>query len=399
MVEMLHIAPDDLLLDSFRLGKIVYESGFRPKHAISVWRGGTPIGQGVDAYFRGQGLSMHHTSIATSSYMGIDQQAETVVIKGLEHLTRSVCPEDGLLIIDDVYETGRTIETIVQVLRERARRNAPLDIRVAVVHRKNRPNQYNELPVFSVKEIDEKIWIDYPHELSDLVQDNDPDDTLIMQKSPEVHALLRTQSFPTQDVHTPEGSTWVSPKELLLDSMRLGVNIARTGYEPDFLVALWPGGVVSGLAVHEVFKYFGRKSGKGIKTDHIALNTTGTHLSYRTDILGLDYLEERVQHHHEILVVDTTFRSGRVVSDAVNTLKEVLRRNLDLGKVRVASVYWNPDDESTWTVRPFRLSPDYYLKKVDGYVVYPHMPYRMRNPRAELKTLDPALHEILYGPA
>ncbi len=137
MVEMLHIEPDDLLLDSFRLGKLVYESGFRPKHAISVWRGGTPIGQGVDAYFRGQGLTLHHTSIATSSYEGIGQQADEVVIKGLEHLTRSVCPEDGLLIIDDVFETGRTIETIVQVLRERARRNAPRDIRVAVVHQKN----------------------------------------------------------------------------------------------------------------------------------------------------------------------------------------------------------------------------------------------------------------------
>jgi len=397
MVEMLHVHPDELLLDAFRLGKIVYESGFRPKHAISVWRGGTPIGQGVDAYFRGQGLTMHHTSIATTSYQGIGQQAETVVIKGLEHLTRSVCPEDGLLIIDDVYETGRTIETIVEVLRERARRNAPTDIRVAVVHRKHRQGQYDELPVFSVKEIDEHIWIDYPHELSDLVQDNDPDDRLIRAKSEDVHKVLRTKHFPPEDIHVESGTQWVTARDLLLDSMRLGVNIAQTGYEPDFLVALWPGGVTSGLAVHEVFKYFGRKQGRKIKTDHIALNTTRTHLSYRTNILGIDYLEDRVQHDHDILVVDTTFRSGRMVSDAINRLKEVLRRNLDLGKVRVASVYWNPDDASTWTVRPFRLSPDYYLKKVDGYLVYPNMPFRLDNPRAELKTLAPDLHQVLYG--
>ena len=397
MVKMLHVAPDDLLLDAFRLGKIVYDSGFRPKHAISVWRGGTPIGQGVDAYFRGQGVTMHHTSIATSSYQGIGQQAETVVIKGLEHLTRSVCPEDGLLIIDDVYETGRTIESIVQVLRERARRNAPIDIRVAVVHRKHREGQYNELPVFSVRDINEDIWIDYPHELSDLVQDNDPDDSLIMSKSPDVHALLREEHFAPEEIHAESGTRWFTARELLIDSMKLGVNIARTAYEPDFLVALWPGGVTTGLAIHEVFKYFGRKQGRKIKTDHIALNTTSTHLSYRTNILGIDYLEERVQHHHQILVVDTTFSSGRVISDAINRLKEVLRRNLDLGKVRVASVYWNPDDTSTWTVRPFRLSPDYYLKKTDGYVVYPNMPFRLKNPRAELGALDPQLYDILYG--
>ena len=111
----------------------------------------------------------------------------------------------------------------------------------------------------------------------------------------------------------------------------------------------------------------------------------------------LDSISRHTSTPHEILVVDTTFRSGRVISDAVNTLKEVLRRNLDMQKVRIASVYWNPDDDSTWTVRPFRLRPDYYLKKVDGYMVYPQAPYRMRNPRVDLKTLDPRLHEILYG--
>ena len=397
MVEIMHIEADDLLSDAFRLGKKVYESGFRPKHAISIWRGGTPIGQGVDAYFRFQGLKLHHTSIATTSYTGIGEQGD-VVVKGLEHLTRSVCPEDGLLIIDDVFETGRTIEKVVNTLRERARQNAPRDIRVAVVHHKHKPDQYKGLPVISVRDIPEHVWIDYPHELADLVNPDTEDDPLILEKNPVIHDLLRQDNFPSTEIPGEDGAMYVSANELLLDSMRLGVNIAKSGYLPDFLVALWPGGVQAGLCIHEVFKYYAKKEGRDDpRPDHIALNTTSTHLSYRTDILGLDYLADRMSHKDELLIVDTVFRSGRVASDVVNTLKETLRRNLDIDKIRIASVYWNPDDKSTWTVRPFRMEPDYYLKKGGQYVVYPHAPYRFNNPRADLAKQNPELAEILFG--
>ena len=397
MVEIMHIESDELLVDAFRLGRKVYESGFRPKHAISIWRGGTPIGQGVDAYFRFQGLRMHHTAIATSSYQGIGEQGD-VVVKGLEHLTRSVCPEDGLLIIDDVYETGRTIEKVVETLRNSARRNCPTDIRVAVVHNKNKPDRYKGLPVISLKDIPEDVWIDYPHELADLVDPNDPTDPLIKEKSPVIHEILHSDGFPVQELEGTENPLYVSSNDLLLDCMRLGVNIARSGYKPDYLVALWPGGVPSGLCIHEVFKYFEKKNGSGGSSpDHIAINTTSTHLSYRTDILGLDYLIDRVSHDDEILIVDTVFRSGRVASDVVNTLKEVLRRNMDINKVRIASVYWNPDDKSTWTVRPFRMEPDYYLKKGEQFVVYPQNPQRFNNPRAALAEYHPELASVLFG--
>ena len=397
MVEIMNIESDELLVDAFRLGKKVYESGFRPKHAISIWRGGTPIGQGVDAYFRFQGLRMHHTAIATSSYQGIGEQGD-VVVKGLEHLIRSVCPEDGLLIIDDVYETGRTIEKVVETLRHAARRNCPTDIRVAVVHNKNKPDRYKGLPVISLRDIPEDVWIDYPHELADLVDPNDPSDPRIMEKSPTIHGILHAEGFAVQELTKTPDPLYVSANDLLLDCMRLGVNIARSGYRPDYLVALWPGGVPAGLCIHEVFKYFEKKNdGIGSSPDHIAINTTSTHLSYRTDILGLDYLIDRVSHDDEILIVDTVFRSGRVASDVVNTLKEVLRRNMDINKVRIASVYWNPDDKSTWTVRPFRMQPDYYLKKGEQFVIYPQNPQRFTNPREALAKHHPELAGVLFG--
>jgi hypoxanthine phosphoribosyltransferase len=394
--EILHIDPDQLVLDSFRLGRAVFETGFRPKHMISVWRGGTPIGLGVDAYFRFQGQQIHHTSLATQSYHGIGKQSD-VVVKGLEHLVRSVCPEDGLLIIDDVYERGETIRGIVEGLRRRARRNAPADIRVATVHRKREKHTYTELPVVSLHDLPGDVWIDYPHELADLVDRDDPDDALIRAKSPAIWDILHGRDG---GAAPQAGGTcrYLPAREILLDSIRLGVQMVRSGYRPDFLVALWPGGVWAGLGIHEVYKYFARKEGwTWAGPDHVPVNTTRTHLSYRTHVIGLDYLAEHVEHEHSVLLVDTVFRSGRTHADLVNGLKDLARRNLSLSRLKVASIYFTPSDSRTWTVQPFRIEPDFYLRCVSEELIYPHAPYRFVSPRQQLAEHAPALAEVLFG--
>ena len=396
MPQLLHIDPDELVLDSFRLGKAVFESGFRPKHMISVWRGGTPIGLGVDAYFRFQGQQVHHTSIATQSYTGIGEHTD-VVVKGLEHLTRSVCPEDGLLIIDDVYETGETIRSIVESLKARARRNTPKDIRVATVHRKQEKHTFTGLPLTYLYDIPGDVWIDYPHELADLVDPSDPDDALIREKSLDIWNILHGQDHP-QPQPNAGPCRYLPARELLLDSVRLGVKMVKSGYRPDFLVALWPGGVWAGLGIHEVYKYFSKKQGWDWSgPDHVPVNTTRTHLSYRTHVIGLDYLAEHVQHQHNVLLVDTVFRSGRTHADLAASLKDLMRRNLSLSRLQVASVYYTPSEERTWTQQPLRTEPDFYLRQVPEQLIYPHAPYRFVRPRVQLQEHAPALAEVLFG--
>jgi len=397
MVQLLHIHPDSFLVDSFRLGKKVYLSGFRPKHAISLWRGGTPVGLGVDAFFRSRGLRINHTTIATDSYVGISQQAP-VTVKNLEHLVQVVCPEDGLLIIDDVYESGNTIRRVVELLRQKARENAPKDIVVAAVHSKPGRSSYHELPVIALEEIADDVWIDYPHELADLVDPSDPEDRRIREKDEEIWRILRSGPSSRSEVERTGAYTYFSPREMLLDSVRLGVNIAHDrSFRPDFIIALWPGGVHAGLPIHEVYKYFQAKAGGVGKTpDHISVNTYPTRLSYRTQILGLHYLEDHINKDDNILIVDTTFRAGRLVNAVVASLKEALRRNLDLERVRVASIYFNPDDRSTWTVRPDIRRPDYFLRTVRNEVVYPHSIHNFPNPRKDLAQLNPSLWNVLY---
>ncbi len=398
MVELLHVDPDAFLIDTFRLGRKIYRSGFRPRHAISIWRGGTPVGLGVDAYFRNQGLLINHTTIATDSYVGIGKQAE-VTVKNLEHLAQVICPEDDLLIVDDVYESGNTVKRIVALLRQMARANTPRNIKVAAVHHKPGRSTYDELEVIAVQEIDAAVWIDYPHELSDLVDPSDPDDRRIRDKGEIYWSILRGGVTAPTEVKVPGDFLFPSASELLQDCMRLGVNIAQDGsWRPDFIIALWPGGVMAGLPVHEVYKYFLCKAaGDRRPPDHISVNTSPTRTSYRSAIIGIQYLEDHIDRQHNVLIIDTTFRAGRLVNDLVIRLKEVLRRNLDHRRIRVASVYYNPDDRSTWTVRPDIKAPHYYLKKVDKPVIYPSMVHHLPNPRQDLKRLNPELGQVLYG--
>ncbi len=398
MPKILHIDPDEFLIDTFALGKKLYETGFRPKHAISIWRGGTPVGLGVDAYFRSRGIRINHTTIATESYIGIAERG-SVRIKGLDHVIKVICPEDGLLIIDDVYESGRTIERVVKTIRERARANAPNRIVVAAVHTKPDLHEYQNEPIVSLRELPGNVWIDYPHELADLVDPEDPDDGLIREKDEEIWKIVRSDGFEVTRESCDQPYRYVSARELLLDAMRLGVNIARDDeFFPSFLIALWPGGISAGLPLHEVYKYKLKKRGHSDPPpDHVSLNTAESHLSYRTHIIGMRYLEERINRDDKVLIIDTTFRSGRVFSDVLVKLKEALRRNLSHDLVRVASLYYNPDDRSTWTVRPLVKRPHYYLKEVAHEIIYPQSVHKLLKPRQELARYSPRLHDVLYG--
>jgi len=397
MTRLLHVDPDPFLIDSFRLGKKVYETGFRPRHAISIWRGGTPVGLGVGAYFRSRGVFLNHTTIATDSYIGIGEQG-AVTVKNLEHLIQVVCPEDGLLLIDDVYESGNTVRGIVELLRRKARANTPHNIVVATVHHKPDKREYDELPVIALHSIEADVWIDYPHELVDLVDPDDPDDSRIRDKGEDIWTALRTPPGAPEVVESTDDVLYVTPRQYLIDCIRLGVRIAhdRT-WRPDFLIALWPGGVVAGLPVHEAYRYHQRKSGDDHPLDHISLNTSPTRTTYRNQIIGIQYLEDHIDADHNVLIIDTTFRAGRLVNDVVIRLKEVLRRNLNHKRIRVASVYYNPEDRSTWTVRPDIRKPHYYLKQVTREVIYPSSIHRLPDPQRQLRRLNPELWDVLYG--
>lgn len=154
-----------LLHDSVRLGRAVWESGYRPNFLIGVWRGGTPPGIVIHEYFRMRGADPYHTTIKTQSYRGMQREGGAVEIKGLDHVIDVIEHTDHMLIVDDVFDTGHTMVAIVEEVRRRARRNAP-EIRVATVYYKPERNETDMVPDYHV--VEDNRWIVFPHELEDL---------------------------------------------------------------------------------------------------------------------------------------------------------------------------------------------------------------------------------------
>ena len=175
------LSAQDLLEDSFRLGVEILESGFEPTMIIAIWRGGTPVGMAVQEVFAYCGIETDHIAIRTSSYLGVDERG-AVAVHGLNYIIKKISHDDRVLIVDDVFDTGNTIKTVVEEIRQRARGNAPHEIRTAVPWFKPTRNETDMVPDFYLKETAE--WLVFPHELDALTQEE------MQAARPQLHDIV-----------------------------------------------------------------------------------------------------------------------------------------------------------------------------------------------------------------
>lgn len=167
--EKIYITANELLRDSFALGLQVIESGFKPDFIVAVWRGGTPVGIAVQELFAYAGVETDHIAIRTSYYQGIDKTQSHVQVHNLGYLLENLNYDNSVLIVDDVFDRGRSIEAIIAELERLTRRNLPKDIRIATVWYKPERNVTDLTPDYFVNETNR--WLVFPHELDGLTPD------------------------------------------------------------------------------------------------------------------------------------------------------------------------------------------------------------------------------------
>lgn len=167
--EKLFITAESLLRDALNLGVQVVRSGYRPSFLVGIWRGGAPIGITVQEVLEYNGIECDHISIRTSSYTGIDQQSKNVRVHAIDYLVSRLTAEDRLLLIDDVFDSGRSIEATIAELRKRCRRNLPEQIRIATAYFKPTRNKTLLTPDFFVRSTEQ--WLVFPHELQGLTRE------------------------------------------------------------------------------------------------------------------------------------------------------------------------------------------------------------------------------------
>lgn len=180
MIKKVFIDANTLLLDSFALARQIYESDFTPDLLVGIWRGGTPPGIAIHEFLSVKGLNLAHTVIKVQSYKGIEQRG-SVKIEGFDYLLLAIHHGCNLLIVDDIFDTGRTIEAVVKAIGEKAKEQQP-KIKVATIYYKPSKNQTTFTPDFYLKVVDQ--WVVFPHELKDLTKEE------IRQKGEEIYRII-----------------------------------------------------------------------------------------------------------------------------------------------------------------------------------------------------------------
>jgi len=182
-IEKKFISAQELLEDSVRLGIKVLKSGFKPYFIVAIWRGGTPVGIVVQELLDYFGIKTDHIAIRTSYYTGINQKGEQIRVHGLGYVVKNANAENTLLIVDDVYDSGLSVQAVIASLKEESRKNTPHDIRIATIYYKPQNNKTDRTPDYYLYETDD--WLVFPHELNGLSVEE------IKEHKPKVAELIK----------------------------------------------------------------------------------------------------------------------------------------------------------------------------------------------------------------
>ena len=188
----LFVRETDLIDDSFRLGVAIYNSGFRPTFVVGLWRGGSAVGIYVQECLQHLGVETNHIAVRTS-YSGrpdyeemVANPREKIRVHGTQYLLETLTANDHLLLVDDVYSSGQTLQVVQDRLRQRLKRNMPEHVRTAVVWNKPALNRTGRGPDYFVHEADS--WLVLPYELKGLTNDE------IREHKPSVATLLESHN-------------------------------------------------------------------------------------------------------------------------------------------------------------------------------------------------------------
>jgi hypoxanthine phosphoribosyltransferase len=187
MIKKTFVEEKTLLNDAFRMAVSVYESGFTPTFIVGIWRGGSSVGIYVQECLQFLGVESDHIAIRTS-YAGLTEYQKTVDdptsirVHGLQYLLENLNADDRLLLVDDVFNSGYSIEAVITELQQKLRLNMPSDVRVATPYFKPARNKTGRSPDYYVHEVDE--WLVLPYELQGLSQDE------IVNNKPSMAGIL-----------------------------------------------------------------------------------------------------------------------------------------------------------------------------------------------------------------
>lgn len=163
--------------NALKLAKHIYDDGFIPDVIYVSLRGGAYLGNVISEYFKliePKRRPIYYAAVVARSYTGISK-TEKIKVEGWTYSPEYLRTGDTVLLIDDIFDSGQTINYLASIILEKGLPRESL--KIAVHDYKYFYDRENQLPIqpdywcrkFECSVHDEPLWIHYmSHELTGL---------------------------------------------------------------------------------------------------------------------------------------------------------------------------------------------------------------------------------------
>ena len=165
--------------NALKIAHKIYHDGFVPDVIYTSLRGGAYMANVISEYFKIVRKDFHpvlYAAVVARSYTDI-HMSDKVMIDGWTYAPDYLRHGDKIMLVDDIFDTGRTINALVEILLQKG---IPLkDIKV-VVHDYKDFSYKEKLPIvpdywcrkFEITKPEDDLWIHYSsHELVGLTKE------------------------------------------------------------------------------------------------------------------------------------------------------------------------------------------------------------------------------------
>jgi hypoxanthine phosphoribosyltransferase len=160
--------------NALKLAHRIYHDGFIPDVIYVSLRGGAYLGNVISEYFkivRTSGRPVYYAAVVARSYTDV-RKAGKIKVEGWTYAPEHLRVGDKILLVDDIFDSGQTVNYLVQIILEKGIPRE--DLKVAVHDYKYFYDKPEQLPIqpdywcrkheLSIHEEDR--WIHYmSHEL------------------------------------------------------------------------------------------------------------------------------------------------------------------------------------------------------------------------------------------
>ena len=160
----------DVRNNALKLAAKIYREGFLPDVIYVSLRGGAYLGNVISEYFKiinRKGRPVYYAAVVARSYTDVRKSSDEIKVEGWTYAPEHLRIGDKVLLVDDIFDSGKTINHLAQIILEKGIPRE--DLKVAVHDYKyffDKPNQLPIQPDYWCRKHEQSIhgedsWIHY----------------------------------------------------------------------------------------------------------------------------------------------------------------------------------------------------------------------------------------------